>query len=317
MPFFMRVKEEMEYLSVKELAEKWNLGERRIRLMCKEGKIKGVIREGRSYRIPADAIRPVDGRSVRGKQIPPKFQELFAQIDSLRKELQNCRQLTPERRERLREDFLEQFIYHSNALAGNSMNLAETRTVLQGKTLDQKPLKDLLELIGYKEAFEYVEKLAAEKTKISGKLIRGIHARILADKWEEKGHYRTCMVPVPAILNGIPRPEEVPLRMERLLKDHAERRKKMHAIEADAIFHMEFRRIHPFIDGNGRADRMILNFLLMEDGYLPICVRVEDKERYQNAFRSYDLQDNADPMVFLLAELVKEELERYLEAEKK
>ena len=54
----------MEYLSVKEMAEKWNLSERRIRLMCSEGKIKGVVQKGRSYRIPADAIRPVDGRAV-------------------------------------------------------------------------------------------------------------------------------------------------------------------------------------------------------------------------------------------------------------
>ena len=63
----------MEYLSVKEMAEKWNLSERRIRLMCSEGKIKGVVQKGRSYRIPADAIRPVDGRAVRGKQIPEKY----------------------------------------------------------------------------------------------------------------------------------------------------------------------------------------------------------------------------------------------------
>lgn len=139
----------MEYLSVKEMAEKWNLSERRIRLMCSEGKIKGVVQKGRSYRIPADAIRPVDGRAVRGKQIPEKYKELFAEIDSLKKEVHCCRFLTSESRDKIREEFLERFIYHSNALAGNSMNLAETRTVLQGKTLDQKPLKELLEIIGH------------------------------------------------------------------------------------------------------------------------------------------------------------------------
>ena len=304
----------MEYLSVKEMAEKWNLSERRIRLMCSEGKIKGVVQKGRSYRIPADAIRPVDGRAVRGKQIPEKYKELFAEIDSLKKEVHCCRFLTSESRDKIREEFLERFIYHSNALAGNSMNLAETRTVLQGKTLDQKPLKELLEIIGHKEAFEYVEKMAEEKNRLSEKLIRGVHARILVDKWEEKGNYRECMVTPPVFVRVISKPEEISARIGQLIKKHAERRKKMHAIEADVLFHMEFMKIYPFADGNGRTNRMVLNFLLMEEGYLPICVRKEDKERYLKAFQEYDLWENEEPMVRLISEHMKEELECSLRA---
>lgn len=302
----------MEYLTVKEMAEKWNLSDRRIRLMCSEGKIKGIIREGRSYRIPADAIRPVDGRAVRGKQIPEKYQELFAEIDSRKKEFHCCRFLTPEKKDIAREEFLERFIYHSNALSGNIMNLEETRTVLRGETLDQKPLKDLLEIVGHKEAFEYAEKMAKEKSRLSERVIRGVHARILVDKWEEKGHYRDCMVTPPALADEIPEPEMVPILIEQLIKNHTERRKKLHAIEADAIFHMEFRKIHPFADGNGRTNRMVLNFLLMEDGYLPICVKLEDKEKYLRAFQEYYLHDNEEPMVLLISEYMKKELEHSL-----
>lgn len=149
----------MEYLTVRELAEKWNLSERRIRLMCSEGKIKGVIRKGRSYRIPSDAIRPVDGRAVRGKKIPQQYQELFAEIDSMKKELHRYRITGLGQQKTVRDRFLEEFIYHSNSLSGNTMSLSDTRMILAGKTMAQKPLKDLLEIIGHKEAFEYVEKM--------------------------------------------------------------------------------------------------------------------------------------------------------------
>lgn len=306
----------MEYLTVRELAEKWNLSERRIRLMCSEGKIKGVIRKGRSYRIPSDAIRPVDGRAVRGKKIPQQYQELFAEIDSMKKELHRYRITGLGQKKTVRDRFLEEFIYHSNSLSGNTMSLSDTRMILAGKTMAQKPLKDLLEIIGHKEAFEYVEKMAEERAKLSEKLICEIHARILVDKWEERGRYRESSISLPAAMNESAEAKEIPLLMEELIKKHAERKKKMHAIEANAVFHIEFQEIHPFIDGNSRTNRMILNFFLIEDGYFPICIKKEEKEIYQEAFQKYHENGDASSMVFLIAEHLREEIGGYLNLQK-
>jgi len=77
----------MEYISVKQAAEQWGLSDRRVRLLCEQGKIEGAIKEGRSYRIPADAIKPADGRSLRGKIVLKEYAAMFARIDALKAEV--------------------------------------------------------------------------------------------------------------------------------------------------------------------------------------------------------------------------------------
>ena len=81
----------MEYISVKQAAERWGLSDRRVRLLCEQQKIEGVIKNGRSYNIPVNAIKPADGRNLRGKIISPEYLSLFTKVDAFKNELNKRR----------------------------------------------------------------------------------------------------------------------------------------------------------------------------------------------------------------------------------
>jgi Fic family protein len=302
----------MEYITVKEAADKWNISDRRVRILCSEGMIEGAVKEGGSYRIPSDSVKPVDRRSLRGKEIPGKYQALFRRIDAKREELASRRPLTQGELRRLQEEFLLEFTYNSNAIEGNTLTLQETALVLEGITIDKKPLKDHLEAVGHKEAFEYVKQLVSEGQEFSERVIKEIHSLVLMDRWEDRGVYRKIPVRIMGATHEPPQPYMVPVLMEKLIKDHTAMQKKLHAIELVARFHMVFEGIHPFIDGNGRTGRLLLNLELMQNKYLPINVKFADRRRYYDCFTAYHENGDADPIISMVAAYVEEELDRYL-----
>ena len=123
------------YISVKQAAENWGISDRRVRTLCSEGKISGVIREGRSYRIPEEVEKPEDGRYK-------SAESLLESIDRKKTELDSRRPLTEGEVERLTDEFAVEYTYNSNAIEGNTLTLRETDLVLRGLTIDRKPLKD-------------------------------------------------------------------------------------------------------------------------------------------------------------------------------
>ncbi len=301
---------EGSYHSVAQTAQRWGISERRVRTLCAQGKIEGVRKDGRSYQIPADAVKPHDGRTWRGQAIPPEFAALFAQIDTLKAELDRRRPLTEGELARLRDEFLVEFTYNSNAIEGNTLTLQETALVLEGVTIDQKPLKDHLEAVGHRDGFQYVQHLVSEKAPLSESLIRQLHALVLIDRPEDKGIYRRIPVRIMGAFHEPPQPYLVAPQMERLLEEH--RASRSHPIERTALFHLNFEGIHPFIDGNGRTGRLLLNLMLMQHGYPPINVKFADRARYYACFDAYFRDENSGEMVNMLAEYIREQLERYL-----
>lgn len=132
------------YMTVKQAAEKWGLSDRRVRILCAEGKIPGTFQEGRGWKIPADAVKPADGRFR-------STESLLDTIDRKKAELDTRRPLTKGEVARLTEEFIVEYTYNSNAIEGNTLTLRETDLVLRGLTIDQKPLKDHMEAVGHKE----------------------------------------------------------------------------------------------------------------------------------------------------------------------
>ena len=135
----------MEYMKVSEAAVQWGISARRVRQLCTEGRIAGVIRNGNLYMIPVDAVQPSDARTKQVAQQP--YSALLEQIDQLKKQLSHRRPLTPAEVDALREMFIVEHTYNSNAIEGNTLTLQETGLVLQGITIDRKPLKDHLEAV--------------------------------------------------------------------------------------------------------------------------------------------------------------------------
>lgn len=214
---------------------------------------------------------------------------------------------------RLKEEFSINFIYNSNAIEGNTLTLQETALVIkEGITIDKKPLKDHLEAVGHKEAWQYVEELVKQKVQISEKIIKEIHSLVLMDKREDRGVYRRVPVTIVGANHTPPQPYQVPILMEQLIEKYHEMA-SLHIIERAARFHLEFEAIHPFIDGNGRTGRILLNLELMKEGYPPINIRFGDRRRYYDCFRSYHSGSNLSEMLSLVNQYIEEELTRYLE----
>ena len=236
---------------------------------------------------------------------------MLSRIDSIKEQLDQRRPLTTGELQRLQEEFLVEYTYNSNAIEGNTLTLQETALVLEGITIDRKPLKDHLEAVGHKDAFLYVQDLVKEKASFSGSIIKQIHTLVLMDRPEDRGVYRRIPVKIMGAYHTPPEPVVVPEQMEKLVKEFS--KKKLHPIESAALFHLKFEGIHPFVDGNGRTGRLILNLFLMQNGYPPINVKFADRKRYYEAFDSYYRDNDAGAMVQLIAEYVEERLIRYIE----
>jgi len=300
----------LEYISVQQAAENWGISDRRVRILCGQGKISGIIKKGRSYQIPVNAIKPVDGRKNRHKQIPSQFTSMFMNVDSLKCELNQRRPLTSGELKRLREEFLVEYTYNSNAIEGNTLTLQETAMVLEGITIDKKPLKDHLEAVGHRDAFLYIQDLVKDKIPFTEHIIKQIHTLVLMDRPDDRGIYRKIPVRIMEAFHVPPEPVMVPELMENLIKEFSN--KKMHPIENAALFHLKFEGIHPFVDGNGRTGRLLLNLFLMQNNYPPVNVKFTDRKRYYEAFDSYYRDGSTYEMTEMIASYLGEQLKNIL-----
>lgn len=297
----------MNYIKVSQAAEKWGLSARRVRILCQENKIEGVIRKGNLYMIPENAQKPADGRRKASRRAIS-----FERIEELKAELDARRPLTQGELERLNEEFMIEFTYNSNAIEGNTLTLQETAMVLEGITIDQKPLKDHLEAVGHKDAFLYVQDIVSKKIPLTEFVIKNIHSLVLINKPEDKGVYRRVPVRIMGAYTEPVQPYLIEPKITELLAENEKRKSTMNIIERVARFHLEFESIHPFIDGNGRTGRLLMNFELMQNGYPPINVKFSERKRYYDAFDSYSINQDTTQMTNLIAEYVTERLEQYL-----
>ena len=292
------------FMTVKQVSEKWGISDRRIRVLCSEGKISGAYREGRAWKIPMDAKKPTDGRYK-------SRESLLSQIDRKKVELDGRRPLTAGEVARLNEEFIIEYTYNSNAIEGNTLTLRETDLVLRGLTIDQKPLKDHMEAVGHKEAFDFVSELVKDNVPISENIIKQIHYLVLADKKEDRGVYRRVPVRIMGAQHEPVQPYLIGPKMEQLLYDFAASTE--HIVTKLARFHIEFEGIHPFIDGNGRTGRLLVNLELMKAGFPPIDIKFTDRITYYNAFDEYHAKNDLSAMETLFAGYINARLDMYLD----
>lgn len=291
------------YITVNQAAKKWGLSDRRVRNLCSAGKIPGAYREGRAWKIPSDATKPTDGRYKSKESLIPIIEE---KLEILKKR----RPLTEGELERLNEEFLVEFTYNSNAIEGNTLTLRETDMVLRGLTIDQKSFKEHMEVIGHKEAFDYVRQLVSENAPISEKIIKDIHYFVLADKKDDRGVYRRVPVRIMGAAHEPVQPYLIIPKMEELLERYKSSEEDI--VTKMARFHIEFEGIHPFIDGNGRTGRLLVNLELMKAGFPPIDIKFTDRLKYYQAFDEYYVKDNISAMADMFARYINQRLDLYL-----
>lgn len=291
------------YMTVKQAAELWGISDRRVRALCSQEKILGAIHEGRLWKIPLNAKKPVDSRYK-------KSNSLLKQIAKKMDQLPSLRPLTSGEVERLNEEFTVEYTYNSNAIEGNTLTLRETDLVLRGLTINQKPLKDHMEAIGHREAFQYVQSLVAEGQPLTERVIKDIHHLVLSDKKDDRGTYRKVPVRIMGASNEPAQPYMIRPMMEQLLERYVSSHDNI--VAKLARFHLEFESIHPFIDGNGRTGRLLVNLELMKAGYPPIDIKFTDRLAYYQAFEEFHAKGSIDSMENLFARYINERLDSYL-----
>ena len=192
---------------------------------------------------------------------------------------------------RIRKHFRIKNIYHSNAIEGNALAVGETREVVEhGLTITGKPLKDQAEARNLSHALDFLEELASSSTPITEHDLRQLHALVLHEITEEAGAYRSSAVSISGSDYSPPGPESVPAQMEdfgRWLSDVSVAGDTAFAgvsgLLVAAAAHTWFVTVHPFIDGNGRVARLLLNLMLIRHGYPIAIITKEDRLRYYDA----------------------------------
>jgi Fic family protein len=260
--------------------------------------------------------------------------ELLKDIDALKAQVDALRPLPPDVESRVMQKLRLDWNYHSNAIEGNRLNYGETVAFLmEGITAKGKPLKDHLDIRGHNEAINFLLEIVKDTRLISEADIRALHAMILVEPYDSPaktaeglpttkritlGEYKTSPNHVKTATGEIhyyATPEETPAKMQELMEWYTEavNDKAINAVVIAALFHHEFVAIHPFDDGNGRLSRILMNLILMQAGYPPIVVKMDDRTNYYSLLSRADVGDSW-PFVEYIAERLKDSLLLYLKA---
>jgi len=236
----------------------------------------------------------------------------FAEIDRLKSRLDSLRPLPLHTVRTLHEQQVLEWTYHTNAIEGNTLTLKETKVVLEGITIGGKPLREHFEVINHKEAIDYVEAIVQNQEALSEWQIKSIHHLVLKNIDDRNaGQYRQENVVIAGAEHVPPDFIKVPEAMA-VLMDWYGKSSNLHPVECAARLHVDFVGIHPFVDGNGRTSRLLMNFELMRRGFLPVIIPVEHRLSYYDALDTAHTRGNYNPFIELVASLEQSALKRYL-----
>jgi Fic family protein len=261
---------------------------------------------------------PANGYSLETAfPLPSDLPALYAQLTELKQCLDSFRPLDSAQLARLEESFDVDYTYNSNRIEGNILTFVETDLVVnKGITIGGKPMRDHTEAINHHEAIFFIRDLAARNVDITPTTLKQIHGLILhgIDR-TNAGVYRKVSVtvgkhvPPPAFL--------IERRMEELFEFYEANKATLHPVELAAQFHEKFETIHPFIDGNGRSGRLVMNLILIRAGYPITVIEGDDAPRteYYRALAAANAPGSTDNLALqaFIARNVRRWLLRYLD----
>ena len=237
---------------------------------------------------------------------------MFETIDSLKNKLDAQRPLSPSIVKNLQEDLILRWTYHSNAIEGNTLTLLETKVVFEGITVGGKALREHFEAINHRNAIYYVEDIIKKEEPFSEWQIRNIHQLILKNIDDENaGRYRQQNVLISGATNTPPDYTLLNDKMAQFIDWYNTEADLIHPIARAAKVHADFVGIHPFIDGNGRTSRLLMNLELMKAGYPPCVITVENRLAYYEALDQWMASGQTEFFNQLVADAVLEGFRPY------
>lgn len=240
---------------------------------------------------------------------------LLARIQRKREQLDALRPLPAAAVRRLEEQLTLEWIYNSNAIEGSTLTLRETQLILEtGLTVGGKSLREHFEVINHQEAIDYVRGFVETAGQITPFHVRQIHKLVLTQVDDESaGQYRNTAVRIAGASHMPPEPWQVPGAMSAWEAWLRNAETTLHPVELAALAHHRLVAIHPFVDGNGRTARLVMNLLLMGYGYPPAIILRINRQQYYRVLARAD-EGNPTPLVNFVGRAVERSLTLYLEA---
>ena len=212
------------------------------------------------------------------------------------------------------QDFLIEYTHNSTAIEGNTLTLLQTKVVLEdGISVGGKTLREIYEVVNHGKAFAYVQTCISEGRPLTENIVKDVHA-LLMENILDGGIYRSVEVRISGAKHKPPAPSEMYYQVKEfyraLAADHG-----MNPIELAAWTHAEFVKIHPFVDGNGRTSRMLMNYQLRAAGFLPVSIAKEKRLEYFETLEAYAVDGDLTPFAEMVASLEERRLDEYLTLE--
>lgn len=241
-----------------------------------------------------------------------KYDSKIAQIDALKQRLDQHRSLAPEILQQLKEYFRIGLTYTSNAVEGNTLTESETKVVIEdGITIAGKPVKDTLEALGHSDAYDEMLRIAQGREFLEADVLK-LH-QLFYHRIDDAhaGNYRTTGVIITGTDYLPPPANQVPQAMTKWIAGIPASYQKYHPVELAARVHLDFVMIHPFVDGNGRVARLLMNLVLLQTGYtiaiIPPIVRADYITALVDANKG-----NATPFLNFISTMSLETMKDYL-----
>ena len=236
---------------------------------------------------------------------------MFDTVDNLKRQLDALRPFPEHTVRSLHDSTVLEWTYHSNAIEGNTLTLKETRVVLEGITVGGKSMREHFEVINHREAIKWVESVVDRQEPFGERLIKSIHQLVLKNIDDENaGRYRRQNVLIAGANHRPPDHLHVPQQMEALVCKKLQQ--SHHPVERAARLHVDFVGIHPFVDGNGRTARLLMNFDLMSSGYLPVIMTLDKRLAYYEALDKAHTRQDYQDFLEMVVSAEEEALRNYL-----
>lgn len=273
-------------------------------------------------RFNALAMAVIDNSPVDLLAVYPETNDiavLSAQLTDLKKCLDSFRPLSAEQVAHLNEVFDTEYTYESNRIEGNTLTLLETDLIInKGLTVSGKKMQEHLEAVNHKNAIEYIRDIVHDNQELTEETLRKIHAIVLAGiDFKNAGVWRVDRVRILGSRHICPNPIKIPMLMKEFFDYYEANKDTQHPVILSANMHEKLVTIHPFIDGNGRTARLMMNLILLKHGYPITIISSENKARaeYYRTLEMAQISDNKDNSDFirLVALCVKKWLFIYLE----
>jgi Fic family protein len=239
--------------------------------------------------------------------------EILASIAARKERLDAIRPVSRAALLALQKSYDVDLTYTSNAIEGNTLTLRETAELIEhGITVGGKPLRDHLEAVDHYNAVLWMRELAAKTTPVDETIVRELHRRIVSRSQPEIGGIYSTL---PRRVAGSPVVFPNPVKIPHLMKQYAEWLGKARPAPATSFdAHYRLVAIHPFADGNGRTARLLMNLLLLREGYPPVAVRPEDRKTYLDTLEQASLRDDLNPFQTFMHRRLDAILGEYLSA---